>query len=101
MNGKTKYLVILGVSDDRKARAAKFEELGPISLRLLGSALRRNSVGDLTVAESVLRRAQQLYPGDVWINHELGKVLESRGRPDEAIRFYTAARAIRRETHLS
>ena len=46
----------------------------------------------------MLRRAQQLYPGDVWINHELGKVLESRGRPDEAIRFYTAARAIRPET---
>ena len=78
------------------ARAAKFEELGPISLHLLGSALRR-SVGDLTVAESVLRRAQQLYPGDVWINHELGKVLETRGRPDEAIRFYTAT-AIRPET---
>ena len=80
------------------ARAAKFEELGPISLHLLGSALTRNSMGDPTVAESVLRRAQQLYPGDVWINHELGRVLESRGRPDEAIRFYTAARAIRPET---
>ena len=80
------------------ARTAKFEELGPISLHLLGSALMRMSVGDLTVAESVLRRAQQLYPGDVWINHELGKVLESRGRLDEAIRFYTAARAIRPET---
>ena len=80
------------------ARAAKFEELGPISLHLLGSALMRWSAGDLTVAESVLRRAQQLYPGDVWINHELGKVLESRGRLDEAIRFYTAARAIRPET---
>jgi tetratricopeptide (TPR) repeat protein len=50
------------------------------------------------VAESVLQRAQQLYPGDVWINHELGTELESRGRLDEAIRFYTVARAIRSET---
>src|SRR5262249_1181633 len=78
-------------------RAAKFEELGPISLHLLGSEAESTINGDFTVAESVLRRAQQLYPGDVWINHELGKVLESQSRLDEAIRFYTAARAIRPE----
>ena len=50
------------------------------------------------MAESVLRRAQQRHPGDVWINYELGKVLEKLSRLDEAIRFYTAARAIRPET---
>ncbi len=77
------------------AKAAKFEELGPISLHSLGAAMWRS--GDSSGAESVLRKAQQLYPHDVWINHELGKVLE-HSRLDEAIRFYTAARAIRPET---
>ena len=81
------------------AKTAKFEELGPISLQLLGSALMGQiGRGDSSGAESVLRRAQQRYPGDVWINHELGRCWRTRGRLDEAIRFYTAARAIRPET---
>jgi tetratricopeptide (TPR) repeat protein len=78
------------------ARKAKFEELDPISLQLLGSGL--NAAGDRWLAESVLRRAQQQHPRDVWLNYELGQVLEGLSRPDEAIRFYTAARAIRPET---
>jgi tetratricopeptide (TPR) repeat protein len=78
------------------AKTAKFEELGPISLQLLGAAL--NADGDRTLAESVLRRAQQRHPSDVWVNYELGNVLSRLQRTDEAIRFYTAARAIRPET---
>ena len=62
-----------------------------------GHRLSQTHVGDSSGAESVLRRAQQRYPRDVWINYELGRVLEN-SRPDEAIRFYTAARAIRPET---
>ena len=38
------------------------------------------------------------HPRDVWINYGLGQVLEKQSRGDEAIRFYTAARAIRPET---
>ena len=49
-------------------------------------------------AESVLRTAQQRHPRDVWVNYELGTVLEKLSRRDEAIRFYTAARSIRPET---
>jgi serine/threonine-protein kinase len=78
------------------ARTAKFEELGAISLHLLGAGL--NDAGDGALAESVLRRAQRRHPRDVWINHTLGAVLERLSRHDEAIRFYTAARAIRPET---
>jgi tetratricopeptide (TPR) repeat protein/thiol-disulfide isomerase/thioredoxin/tRNA A-37 threonylcarbamoyl transferase component Bud32 len=78
------------------ARTAKFHELGPISLHLLGTGL--NAAGDRTGAESVLRRAQERHPQDVWINLELGSVLEGLAQADEAIRFYTAARAIRPET---
>jgi tetratricopeptide (TPR) repeat protein len=67
-----------------------------ISLHLLGAALHAD--GASALAESVLRRAQLRHPRDVWVNYELGKVLEYLERPDEAIRFYTAARAIRPET---
>jgi serine/threonine-protein kinase len=78
------------------AKTAKFDELGPISLQLLGAALYAG--GDHTGAESVLRRAQRRHPRDVWVNYELGMVLQRLGPLDEAIRFLTAARAIRPET---
>src|SRR5262249_29947301 len=48
--------------------------------------------------ETVLQRAQERHPRDVWVNFELAGVLEKLSRRDEAIRFYTAARAIRPET---
>jgi tetratricopeptide (TPR) repeat protein len=49
----------------------------------------------------VLRAAQVRYPGDVWINLALGNLLRGLSCRDEAIRFYSAARAIRPETaHL-
>ncbi len=78
------------------AKRAKLEELGAISLHLLGTGL--NDAGDSDRAERVLRTAQQRHPGDVSINHAMGTVLEELSRRDEAIRFYTAARAIRPET---
>jgi eukaryotic-like serine/threonine-protein kinase len=77
------------------AKTANFDELGPVSLHLLGALL--FAAGDSALAESVLRTAQQRHPRDVWVNYTLGKVLEARSRRDEAIRFYTAARAIRPE----
>jgi tetratricopeptide (TPR) repeat protein len=77
-------------------KEAKVDELGPISLHLLGAGLL--AAGDGALAESVMRRAQQRYPDDVWLNYSLARVLEKLGRHDEAIRFYTAARAIRPET---
>ena len=76
------------------ARAAKSRGVGLISLDLLGSALMRKSSGrshDGRVSAS--EGPAPPIPGDVWINHELGKVLESQGMLDEAIRFDTAARA--------
>ncbi len=78
------------------SKKANFDDLGPISLHLLGVGL--NGAGDSALAESVLRKAQQRHPRDVWVNYELGRVLEKQSRGDEAIRFYTAARAIRPET---
>jgi eukaryotic-like serine/threonine-protein kinase len=91
-----------GDSDRRQAAlksladAANFDELGAVSLDLLGRAL--SSTGDLAAAERVLRQAQRRHSGDVWINYDLGGVLERLNRRDDAIRFYTAARAVRPET---
>jgi tetratricopeptide (TPR) repeat protein len=78
------------------AKKANYDELGPISLHLLGTGL--SAAGDRALAETVLRRAQERHPRDVWINFVLAGVLKNLSRRDEAIRFYTAARAIRPET---
>jgi serine/threonine-protein kinase len=77
------------------AKTAKFDELGAISLELLGTGL--SYAGGRALAESVLRTAQQKHPRDVWVNYSLGNVLENLARRDEAIRFYTAERSIRPE----
>ncbi len=81
------------------AKSANFDELGPISLQFLGAGL--YAAGDSTLAESVLRSAQQRYPRNVWVNYTLGRLLDESSRRDEAIRFYTAARAIQPETALA
>jgi eukaryotic-like serine/threonine-protein kinase len=78
------------------ARTAKFDELRAVSLNLLGKALAE--AGDPATAEWVLRRAQVRHGGDVWINYDLARVLKLLKRRDEAIRFFTAARALRPET---
>ncbi len=80
----------------RLAKAAPFATLGPISLDLLGRAL--TDAGDPGGAETVLRRAHQRHPGDVWINYDLAVALEKLARRQEAIRYYTAARSLRPET---
>ena len=77
-------------------KKANYDALGPISLHLLGSGLIK--ADDPALAESVLRKAQERHPRDVWINYVLGQAMEKLSRGDEAIRFYTAARAIRPET---
>ena len=76
--------------------SAKFDDLGAISLDLLGTGL--SQAGDPATAESVLRRAQRLHPVDVWVNYDLAWVLEQLARRGDAIRYYTAARAVRPET---
>jgi serine/threonine-protein kinase len=78
------------------AKDAPFDTMGPVSLDLLGRALK--DAGDPAGAEAVLRRAQQLHPGDVWTSYDLARTLERLAHRDEAIRYYTAARALRPET---
>jgi tetratricopeptide (TPR) repeat protein/serine/threonine protein kinase len=48
-------------------------------------------------AERVLRAGLQRKPGDFWLNHDLGMLLNGgqRARPEEAVRYLTAALALR------
>jgi len=78
------------------ARAARVDELDPVSLNALGSALR--DAGDSQAAEGVLRQAQRRYPGDFWLNYNLARCLENLARREEAIRYYMTARSIRPES---
>ncbi len=70
----------------------------PASLRLLAGALAE--ADEHAAAADLLRRAQVHHPGDVWLNYDLGCELEAVHPPrtEEAIGYYTAARALRPET---
>jgi len=67
-------------------------------LFLLDVGLRQRGASEAGVA--LLRRAQEAFPGDFWINHDLGMALQDGQRPryDEAIRFLTVAVALRPES---
>jgi tetratricopeptide (TPR) repeat protein len=43
----------------------------------------------------LLRGTQRAYPSDVWANHALASALSSIGRKAEAVRYFTAALALR------
>src|SRR5262249_10924554 len=78
----------------------------PGNLYLLSYALYevgRNEVGPTKQAVALLRKAQREYPGDPWINHALGDFY-LYGQPpecDQALRFYTAALALRPHSHFT
>lgn len=74
------------------AQPEELERLDARSIDLL--ARRMTQVGASGAAESVLRTGVRLHPHDAWINFDLGRLLSAQKRRDEAIRFYTAARAI-------
>jgi serine/threonine protein kinase/Tfp pilus assembly protein PilF len=80
---------------NKLAASAEFGNLPGHTLSLLVSS---NSL-DSGRAESLLRQAQQAHPDDFHINFQLAWTLAYDPRPhpplDEAIRFYTAALALR------
>jgi tetratricopeptide (TPR) repeat protein/tRNA A-37 threonylcarbamoyl transferase component Bud32 len=85
----------------RLADQAPLSELSPFLLVIFAAAQGRAG-GD---QEAFLRQAQQLHPGDFWINFDLAWVL-SRQPPDEArlaeeIGFYRAALAARPNSSLA
>ena len=79
------------------SRDRQVAQLPPASILQLASALRK--AGDSATAIALLESAAQRHPGDVWINYTLGEVLaEDPARREDAVRYYTAARALRPES---
>jgi Flp pilus assembly protein TadD len=76
---------------------AKVADLPTASVLLLGRAL--TAAGENELAIKLLREAQRLHPGDVWLNYELAEALGKQlpSQWPEAVRFYTAARSLRPE----
>jgi tetratricopeptide (TPR) repeat protein len=93
-------MVLRGDCQALAQRAASVEigALPPATVVLLAEHL--EGMGDLEAATSLLQRAQEQHPSDFWINHTLALSLSNRSTPqwDEAIRFYTAAVALRPES---
>jgi serine/threonine-protein kinase len=78
------------------AREAMVSKQPPAFLSLVGTYL-YNDFAAYGSAADLLRRAQREYPGDFWINHNLAYTLafSQPAQLEEAIRFFTAALAIR------
>jgi eukaryotic-like serine/threonine-protein kinase len=79
------------------AGEAKIFDLGASTPMLLARSL--VLAGDAQTAISVLRKSVVRYPGDLWTDLELAVLLGNSSSPQrqEAIRFYTAVRALRPE----
>jgi tetratricopeptide (TPR) repeat protein/serine/threonine protein kinase len=81
---------------EQLAEAVDVARQPPLALDLLGRSL--GTAGAHESAARLLRRAQQRYPGDFWINHELGNQLRKGKDKDQladAVRFSTAAVVLR------
>jgi serine/threonine protein kinase/Flp pilus assembly protein TadD len=92
-------------SGDRKAltklvASERLDELPPATLVLLGETLR--STGEVEQAVALLRRAQRHHPQHFWVNYWLAFCLRwtQPPRTEEAVRFYSAALALRPENGL-
>ncbi len=79
-------------------RLAAADDVGKLPARTLSRlATRLKNMGALESAVTLLRRAQQRYPDDFSVNHQLGMTLQRLTPPDRAaaVRFLTAAVALR------
>ena len=81
------------------ATSANLEAMPAVDLDLLGTAM--FEVGESRAAEGVLRAGRRRFPDDVWLNYDLARLLEERSRHEEAIRYYSIARALRPDTALA
>jgi serine/threonine-protein kinase len=70
-------------------------DLPPATLVLLGNTLARQGARDRAI--QVLQDAQRRHPGDLWINHDLARLLQTAKPPRwaEAIGYYRVALALR------
>jgi tetratricopeptide (TPR) repeat protein len=77
----------------RLARSIAVRAQHPTTLVGLARTLER--VEDSDAALKLLRDGQYVYPGDYWLNFRLAWALDALGDREGALRFYTAAVAIR------
>jgi serine/threonine protein kinase/tetratricopeptide (TPR) repeat protein len=99
----TEYRAALAEKDQARRRAvlgklaesADLQRLPAHALYRLASRL--SHLGDEASAVRLLRRAQQRYPGDFWVNLALGSALQGQNpaEPGEAVPYLTAAVALR------
>jgi serine/threonine protein kinase/Tfp pilus assembly protein PilF len=77
--------------------AAAPEARGGPAAVVVNLARDMESLDDLPAAERLLRAGQRRFPGDFWLNHDLGRVLlgQKPSRADEAVSHLTAALALR------
>ena len=82
---------IANVRDDlrRLAESIDVRAQHPATLFILARTLRQ--VQHTDSALRILRDAQNLRPGDYWLNSALGSVLDEQEDHEGAVRFYTAA----------
>ena len=82
---------VANVRDDlrRLADSIDVRAQHPATLVILARTLRQ--VQHTNSALRILRDAQNLRPGDYWLNLELGSVLDEQEDHEGAVRFYTAA----------
>src|SRR5262249_2371876 len=80
---------------EKLAREVDLAAQPPEALFVLERGLRQR--GATEAAVTLLRRAQEAFPGDFWINHDLGMALQDCRPPrdDEAIPFLMVAVALR------
>jgi serine/threonine protein kinase/Flp pilus assembly protein TadD len=86
---------------EQMASSISLKDLPAPTLHVLGRALRET--GAMPQALAVLQAAQRRHPNDFWINFELAYVCRLMKPPldEEAIRFYTAALAIRPQNSVT
>ena len=89
------------------ARAVNVRTQPPILLLSVTAGLARESLDLLfkqglatqslvdPIQLALSRRIQREHPADLWANHGLGMMLAASGRPAEAVRYFTAAIALR------
>jgi tetratricopeptide (TPR) repeat protein len=81
---------------ERLADSLPIREAPPATVYLLGHTLM--DLGSVDRAATVLREGQRRHPEDFWLNEALGYLSKAFLRPpryDDALRYYTAALAVR------
>jgi tetratricopeptide (TPR) repeat protein len=83
----------------RLAATADPERLPEASVARLAFALAILNNRDLSI--DLLRRAQRVHPDDFWLNADLARLLSQAGHPEEAVRYYSVALAIRPKSNMA